>query len=64
MIYENINKICDEKDISIASVEAQADLGRGAIGKWRKSNPTVTKLKAVADVLGVTIDELIKEEGA
>lgn len=62
MIYENIAKFCAAKEVTVASVEAKADLGRGTIGKWRTSNPTIDNLRKVASVLGVTIDDLIKEE--
>ena len=62
MIYENIAKLCASNEVTIASIEAKADLGRGTIGKWRTCKPTIDNLRKVANVLGVTIDELIKEE--
>ncbi|MEE1085782.1 MAG: helix-turn-helix transcriptional regulator [Schaedlerella sp.] len=31
-------------------------MSNGAIGKWRNSNPTVDKLKKVADYFGVSIE--------
>lgn len=60
MIYDNIKRICKEKNISVAAVEKQAKLSNGTICKWNKSSPTVDSLKKVADILGVTIDELVK----
>ena len=60
-IYTKIKKICKEKKLSIAYVEAKAGISNGAIGKWKKSSPNSQNLKAVADVLGVTVDELLKE---
>lgn len=60
MVYENIVEISKKKNLSITEVEKRAGLGRGAIGKWQVSSPTVSKLAAVADVLGVSIHRLMK----
>lgn len=60
LIYDKVKEICKEKNISIASVEKKAGLGNGAITKWNSSSPTVDNLKVVADILEVTVDELIE----
>lgn len=62
MILENITKLCKKKGISIAKLEKECGIGNGTIGGWDKASPTVSKLKAVADHFGVTVDELIREE--
>lgn len=61
MIFERIVKLCKEKNISIARLEKEAGLGNATVRGWVKSEPTAKNLKAVADVLGVTIDELLRE---
>lgn len=61
MIYNTIKAICEERGISVTSIEKQAGLGNGTISKWDKASPTIEKLKPVADVLGCSIDELIAE---
>lgn len=61
LIYNNIKTICDEKRLSIAEVEREAGLKNGTIGKWRTCSPRVENLKAVADVLKVKVDKLLKE---
>lgn len=58
-IYDKIKKICKEKGISASAVEKKAGLGNGAVTKWNNYNPTVKNLKSVADVLEVTVDELL-----
>ena len=58
-IYEAVKKIAEEKGLSIPVIEKKAGLANGAIGKWRESVPKVDNLKAVADVLEVSIEELI-----
>ncbi|WOO36053.1 helix-turn-helix transcriptional regulator [Anaerocolumna sp. AGMB13020] len=62
MIYENIKRISKEKGRSIRSIEVQAGLGNGVIRGWRTSSPTIDSLKAVSIVLGVSLEELIKDE--
>ena len=60
MIYERIKSICDKKGISICALEKSAGLGNGTIGSWRTCNPTVDKLQAVANVLGVKVSKLLE----
>ena len=62
MIFERISKLCAANGMSIARLEKEAGLGNATVRGWKDSAPTVMNLKAVADVLGVTIDELMKEE--
>ena len=59
MLYDKIKEICKAKGISISAVEKEAGLGNGAISKWNNSSPTVDNLQAVANVLKVTMDELL-----
>lgn len=59
MIYENIKKIGDERNLSIASIEKLAGVGNGVIGKWRTMSPNIDTLSKIADALDVTIDELV-----
>ena len=60
-MYNKIRAIAKEKGISIPKLEKKAGLGNGAISKWNKSKPLVENLKKVADVLGVSIEELLTE---
>lgn len=58
-LYENIKKQCNQKGISIAKLEREVKLSVGSISHWRVSDPKVGNLKAVADYLHCTIDELL-----
>ena len=62
LIYDRIKEICKEKGVSVTFVERKAKLANGAICKWNSSAPRVDKLVAAADVLGVTIDEILRKE--
>lgn len=61
MIYKNVKRVAEKQKMSICKLEKEAGLPNGTIGKWRKANPTVANLKAVADVLGTTVDELLRD---
>ena len=58
-LYENIKKRCKAKGISVAKLERSAKLSVGSISHWRTSDPKVSNVKAVADYLHCTIDELL-----
>lgn len=61
LIYNKIKEICRNKKVSISFVEKKANLSCGSISKWNKSSPTIDNLKAVADVLEVSLEELLEE---
>ena len=60
LIYDKIKEICKSKGVSVRSVEEKAGLRNGAISKWNDASPSVDKLNAVAKVLNVKVDSLIK----
>lgn len=62
MIFEKIKKLCDERGIAVYMLEEELGLGRGTIYKWKENNPRSDNLQAVATFLGVTVDELLKNE--
>lgn len=61
LIYETVKEFCDKKGISIAKLEKKAGLGNGTISGWKNSYPRIDSVKAVADVLNVKVDTLLKE---
>ena len=61
MMLKNILDKCQEKKITIAELERQAGLKQRTIYKLDESKPSVEKVLAVANVLGVTVEELAKE---
>ena len=63
MLYENIQNIASEKNISIAELEKRAGLSNGTIGKWRDSMPKIDSLIKVAKVLDMSLSVLTKVNG-
>lgn len=60
MIYENIQSLCRQKGISISRLEREIGLGNGTVCRWKQSDPTVTRLKQVADYFGVALESLMR----
>lgn len=58
-VYERVKKICKEKEITISGLERELNWGNGVIGRWGKTSPSIDKIFAVADELGVSLDELL-----
>ena len=62
MLLKNIKRLCRERQITVAQLEREIGLSNGTISKWALSSPTVNNLKAVADYLGVSMDNLLAED--
>ena len=64
LLYEKVKQLCDEKHMSIRSLERQANLATGTIVKWKKeiSNPTYMTVVAVSKVLGIKPCDLMADE--
>ena len=63
MIYDTIKALCKKRGLSVTSVAKEAGLSNGAISKCNDSSPTVDKLNAVAKVLNVKVDCLLRQKG-
>lgn len=61
MIFERIQELCERRGISIAHLEKACGLGNATVRGWATADPTVSKLKRVADYFGLTVDELLKK---
>lgn len=62
MVYKNIEFYAKKRGMSIREIERRAGLARGHIEKWKRTfNPSLTSLQKVADVLGVTVNTLLRE---
>lgn len=60
-MFERIKELCKEKGITVAQLEENLGWSR-SIYKWDTNTPSVTKVKAVADYFGVTVDYLLSDE--
>lgn len=62
LLYENIKKEAKQQGLSIFALEKRAGIGNGVISSWKQSSPTLDKLIAVANVLNVSISDLLNEQ--
>lgn len=63
MLYENICYWAKKRGLSIHQVERKAVIGNGSISRWdRDYEPKLKNLKKVADVLGVSVNTLLRED--
>lgn len=64
MIYDNIVEICAKKDLTIRALEVKTGLANGTIRKWNSpdANPQLNNLTAVANVLGVSVNRLLRDK--
>lgn len=61
MLYNNVKKLCEEKNISISQLERDLGFPRSSVCKWNENEPGVTKVRKVADYLGVPMEQLLKQ---
>lgn len=59
ILYEKIKKLCESRNISVTFLESEIGFARSSICKWDVNSPSVTRIKAVADYFGISVDELI-----
>ena len=59
-MLERIKRICKLRGISVSELEKNSGLSPNSIYKWDESAPSITKVVRVADILGVTVDYLIR----
>ena len=61
VIFDNVRHLCREKGISITKLEDDLGFARSSVCKWNKNEPGIRKVQKVANYLGVSIEELLKE---
>lgn len=61
MFFEKVTKLCQNKNISIAKLERECEMGNGTVRGWKTSSPSIENLKKVASYFGVGIEYFLKE---
>jgi len=62
MMYEKIKAFCDKVGISVQQFETICGVSSGYVAKLKRSEPGVRTAKRIAEVMGITIEELMKDE--
>lgn len=58
-LYEKIKWMCMMSGRNIRGVEKACGFGNGTIRRWSDNDPSVSKVKKVAEHFGVTVDDLL-----
>lgn len=61
-MYERIKNFCDSVGITVAQFERICDVSKGYIAKLKNSEPGVRTARRMCQVMGITMEELLKED--
>lgn len=62
VLYDNVKRLCEEKGVSVLALEKALGFPRSSICKWNDNEPGIRKVQKVAEYLGVSIEELLRED--
>ncbi|PCF86002.1 helix-turn-helix domain-containing protein [Staphylococcus intermedius] len=57
--FQRIQKLANNKGMSIAELERKLNLSNGSISRWKKAAPSSKGLTAIADYFDVSVDYLL-----
>ncbi len=58
-IVNSIKILCKEHNITVTKLEEMLDMSQGLIGRWNKSDPSLSKIIDIANYFNVSIDEVV-----
>lgn len=58
-IFERTKEIAKTRGLSLQDVATAAGIGINSIYGWKNKKPSIDRIKAVADVLNVSVDYLL-----
>lgn len=58
----NIKKHIKNKGFTISKVAELMEVSQPALSKMLDGNPTINKLQEIADIIGVSLSELVSDE--
>lgn len=57
-VYERIKKLCKKNGVTIAQMERDLNLSRGATYKWKSSEPNMETLRCLSQYFQVPIEQI------
>lgn len=60
-MLKRLIQLCNERGVTLSEVGEACGINYRSFYHWNKHAPSVSTVKQVADFLGVTVDDLIKE---
>lgn len=61
-IFYTIKDLCNKNNITIFELERKIKVSRGILYTWKKSSPSVEKVKKIAEYFNVSIDYLLNHK--
>ena len=58
-LYDNIVYLANLKNLTIKEIEFRAGLSNGSIRRWNEIDPGISKVEAVANLLGTSVESII-----
>lgn len=56
---DRVKDLCKSRGISVSILEDKLDIPRNTIYQWRKINPNLERIEAIADYFNVSVDYLL-----
>lgn len=60
-LIDRIKSLCKERGITLKELEDGAGITKNTMCRWGENTPSVDKVLRVADFLGVSVDDLLRE---
>lgn len=65
MFFDNFEKLCTQRGISVYKACTEIGLNRSAVAKWKKGTvPNGTTLNKLSEYFGVSVERLLSDEFA
>lgn len=61
-MFDRVKKISKKRGLSLAQLNEKAGFKPNVIYSWKTKSPSIDKVEAVADVLGVSVDYLLGKD--
>lgn len=61
MLYENIVRLCKERNVSIARLEKECGLGNATVRGWAVSSPSIANVQKIANFFEISVDDLLND---
>ena len=58
-IVNSIKNLCKEHNITVTKLEETLGMSQGLIGRWNKSDPSLSKIIDIADYFKISLDEVV-----
>jgi transcriptional regulator with XRE-family HTH domain len=62
-VYKNIKRLCKESHVTVESLELNLQIAKNSVSRWGQGKivPRLDVLMVIADMFGISLDELITE---